>query len=449
VYTCGVARVNGKCCKYRIISIDTSERSAVDIDSAGQIGDICLISPIIIGRPQVPTTTAPLHSPDFYAGDPYPTYRELRATTPVAWNDVTNFWALLKYEDVRFVAGHPQLFTSTKGITIPDPAQPEPVQEGNLIFTDPPRHRQLRNLINSGFTRRQVTLLEPKVRAIVKGILDGVDPSREYEFAEEIAAPLPTRMIAEMLGAPAEDWERFRTWSDAAVGTADPDIEMDSLAALGELYEYFTKLIADRRTGAVTDQDDLLTILANAEVDGERLGDEDLLNFSFLLLVAGNETTRNLIALGTKALIDHPDQFALLRSDPSLLPGAVEEMLRYTSPVTHMARRATQDVEIRGQQIKAGDTVVMLYGSANRDEAVFGPNSEEFDITRNPNPHIAFGAGEHACLGAQLARLEAQVMFEVLLGTYPTIELTGKVTRLRATMVPGVKRMPVRLKVNA
>ena len=395
--------------------------------------------------PSTPTSAFPLHSPDFYAGDPYPVYRELRNTTPVVYNDVTNFWALTKYEDIRFVSGHPHLFSSTKGITIPDPDQPEPVQEGNLIFTDPPRHRQLRKLINSGFTRRQVMLLEPKVREIVKGIVDGVDPSLEYEFAEEIAAPLPTRMIAEMLGAPAEDWEKFRTWSDAAVGTADPDIELDHLVALGELYEYFTKLIEARRSGDVTGQDDLLSILAAAEVDGERLTDGDLLNFSFLLLVAGNETTRNLIALGMQALIEHPEQFALLRSQPDLLPMAVEEMLRFTSPVTHMAREATEDVEIRGQQIPAGDTVVMLYGAANRDEEIFGPTSEEFDITRNPNPHIAFGAGEHACLGAQLARLEARVMFEVLLGTYPTIELTGDVTRLRATMVPGVKRMPVRM----
>jgi len=395
--------------------------------------------------PSTPTSAFPLHSPDFYAGDPYPAYRELRNTTPVVYNDVTNFWALTKYEDIRFVSGHPHLFSSTKGITIPDPDQPEPVQEGNLIFTDPPRHRQLRKLINSGFTRRQVALLEPKVREIVKGIVDDVDPAQEYEFAEEIAAPLPTRMIAEMLGAPAEDWEKFRTWSDAAVGTADPDIELDHLVALGELYEYFTKLIEARRSGDVTGQDDLLSILAAAEVDGERLTDGDLLNFSFLLLVAGNETTRNLIALGMQALIEHPQQFALLRSNAELLPLAVEEMLRFTSPVTHMARKATEDVEIRGLQIKAGDTVVMLYGAANRDEEIFGPTSEEFDITRNPNPHVAFGAGEHACLGAQLARLEARVMFEVLLGTYPTIELTGDVTRLRATMVPGVKRMPVRM----
>src|SRR5579875_76626 len=396
----------------------------------------------------VRTTTVPLHSPDFYAGDPYPAYRELRATSPVVWNDVTNFWALLKYEDVRFVSTQPHLFSSTKGITIPDPEQPEPVQEGSLIFTDPPRHRQLRKLINAGFTRRRVTLLEPKVREIVNGIFDGLDVSGSLEFAEEVAAPLPTRMIAEMLGAPPDDWEQFRAWSDAAVGTADPDIELDPVVALGELYSYFTQLIAARRSGEVSGREDLLSVLAAAEVDGERLSDEDLLNFSFLLLVAGNETTRNLIALGTLALIEHPEQFAKLRRDPTLIPCAVEEMLRYTSPVTHMARQATEDIEIRGQLIKRGETVVIPDGAANRERDIFGPTAEEFDITRNPNPHIAFGCGEHSCLGAQLARLEARVMFEVLLGTYPSIELAGDVTRLRATMVPGVKRMPVKLRTN-
>ena len=172
-------------------------------------------------------TTFPLHSPDFYAGDPYPAYRELRAMSPVCWNDVTKFWALLKYEDVRYVSSNPALFSSAKGITIPDPEMPSPVQEGNLIFSDPPRHRQLRKLINSGFTRRQVAHLEPKIREIVRGILDGLEPGSLHEFAEEIAAPLPTRLIAELIGAPPDDWEQFRAWSDAATGTADPEIELD------------------------------------------------------------------------------------------------------------------------------------------------------------------------------------------------------------------------------
>jgi cytochrome P450 len=387
-------------------------------------------------------TTFPLHSPDFYAGNPYPAYRELRATSPVCWNDITNFWALLKYEDIRFVSSNPVMFSSAKGITIPDPAYENPVQEGSLIFTDPPLHRQMRKLINSGFTRRQVAILEPKIREIVRGILDPIEPDSIHEFAEEIAAPLPTRIIAELIGAPPDDWAQFRTWSDATTGTADPEIELDSFVATCQLYEYFQKLIAARRTEA---RDDMLSILIGAEIDGHRLTEDDLLNFAFLLLVAGNETTRNLIALGTLALIAHPDQCRLLVEDPSLIPGAVEEMLRWNSPVVHMARTATTDVEIRGQLIRKGEVVVMLYGSANRDEDIFGSDSEEFKVTRHPNPHIAFGCGEHSCLGAQLARLEACLLFDELLRRFPKLELVGEVDRMRATMIPGVKRMPVRL----
>jgi cytochrome P450 len=387
-------------------------------------------------------TTFPLHSPDFYADDPYPAYRELRATSPVCWNDVTNFWALLKYDDIRFVSSNPALFTSTKGISIPDPQMPNPVQEGNLIFTDPPRHRQMRKLINAGFTRRRVAVLEPKIREIVRGILDPVEPGSVHEFAEEIAAPLPTRMIAELIGAPPDDWEQFRAWSDAATGTADPEIELDAFVAIGQLFEYFRKLIAARRADP---RDDLLSVLAEAEIDEHRLSDDDLLNLTFLLLVAGNETTRNLIALGTLALIEHPDQCRLLVEDPTLIPGAVEEMLRWNSPVVSMSRTATTDVEIRGRLIAEGDVVTMLYGSANRDEEIFGPDAEEFKVTRHPNPHIAFGCGEHSCIGAQLARLEATVFFDELLRRFPHLELVGAVDRMRATMVPGVKRMPVRL----
>jgi cytochrome P450 len=251
------------------------------------------------------------------------------------------------------------------------------------------------------------------------------------------------------MGVPPSQYEFVFDRTNVLLGAADPeyvppggDIRAALIRAGLDLTELMRELAAYRRTHS---GDDLTSVLVGAQVDGESLTPEELAGFFNLLLVAGNETTRNLIALGTLALIDHPKEFAKLRQHPELLPSAVEEMLRYTSPVTHMARQATADIEIRGQLIKRGDTVVMLYGAANRDEDVFGATAEDFDIARSPNPHIAFGCGEHACLGAQLARLEARVMFEVLLGAYPSIELAGDVTRLRATMVPGVKRMPVRL----
>lgn len=387
----------------------------------------------------------PLHSPAFYAGDPFTAYRELRETDPVHWNDCHGFWGLLKYEDIRYVSTHPALFSSARGITVPDPSIDNPVMEGSLIFADPPRHRQLRKLINSGFTRRQVSILEPKLRTFARAALDGIDPRTGVEFAEQIAAPLPTRMIAELMGAPDEDWEQFRRWSDATVGMDDPDVELDTITAMGELYQYFEALISLRRSGALSDADDLLSVLVAAEVDGVRLSDQDLLQFCLLLLVAGNETTRNLIALGTLALIEHPDQLRLLQAHPELIPSAVEELLRFTSPVANMTRCATRDVEIRGRLIQKGQYVTMLYGSANRDEDVFGPTSEQLDITRNPNPHLAFGCGEHSCLGAQLARLEARVLFEELLARFEHIELDGEVLRMQATMVPGVRQMPVKL----
>ena len=221
---------------------------------------------------------------------------------------------------------------------------------------------------------------------------------------------------------------------------ADPDIELDPTESLLALYEYFQHLVGQRQ---VDPADDVISILIAAEVDGETLSDEDLLNFCFLLLVAGNETTRNLISLGTLALLEHPSEHQQLRTDPSLIASAVEEMLRWTSPVTHMARTARTDLEIRGQKIKEGDLVVMLYGAGNRDEDVFGDDAEEFKVSRSPNPHLGFGFGGHQCLGAALARMEARSMFEELLSRFPTMELVGDVVRMRATMVPGVKRMPV------
>ncbi len=382
----------------------------------------------------------PLHDPDFYTTDPHSDYRRLRREAPVYWHEECGWWALARYEDVRFASIHPELFTSTEGIMIPDEGAITPERLDLMIFTDPPRHRRLRTIMKTRFTPGQVVHLEPRIRAIARGIVDGIERGPVIDFAEVVAAPLPTVVIAELIGAPTEDWGKFRTWSDAVIGYNDPDSPLGQEEAQACLHEYFSELIEAR---SIDPRDDVLSSLLASELDGQKLSRDDIYNFCWLLLIAGNETTRNLIALGTQALLRHPAQLQKLVDTPSLVPSAVEEMLRWCNPVSHMLRTATQDVEIRGQKILEGQQVVMLYGSANRDEEIFGPDAEEFDITRHPNPHIQFGFGEHVCIGAALARLEARVMFEELVPLLASAALAGEVKRVRATMVPGVRHMPM------
>lgn len=388
--------------------------------------------------------TIPLHDPDFYRGDPFPAYARLRTEAPVHWYEPGGWWALSLHADIRFVSRSPQLFSSARGVSIPPLGErPKASKEADaLLFQDPPRHRQLRQLVREGFRRQRVEALEPRMRAIATELLDRVPDDGEVDFAREVAAPLPSMVIAELLGAPAEDWPDLIRWSDAFNASQDPEEELDAREANAALHVYFEELIADRR-GAP--RDDLISTLLAAEIGGRRLTPKEVYSFLWLLLLAGNETTRNLIALGTLALIEHPEQLARLREAPALLPRAIEEMLRWCNPVTHMARTAREDVELRGRKIRRGDLVVMLYGAANRDASVFGPDAERFDVTRQPNPHIAFGVGEHFCIGANLARMEARVLFEELLARFPSLELGGPVGRVRATMTPAVKRMPVRL----
>jgi cytochrome P450 len=384
----------------------------------------------------------PLHDPDFYMGDPFPAYRWLRRNAPVYRHEECGWWALSRYEDVRFVSSRPDLFTSTQGIIIPEAGGVDPDQLDLLIFKDPPLHRSLRRLVIDSFTPAKVAALEPRLRELARGLVAQLEPGAEVDFAEEIAAPLPTLVIADLIGAPGEDWPRFRVWSDAVIGVEDPLQPVGIAEAQAGLHAYFGALIESRRQRPTGD---LISRLLEARVDGEALTVQDVYEFCWLLLIAGNETTRNLIALGTQALLAHPEQLRALQANPALVPGAVEEMLRWCNPVTHMTRTATADLEIRGQKIRAGEIVVMLYGAANRDEEVFAPDPEAFRITRHPNRHIQFGFGEHVCIGAHLARLEARVMFEELLPLLGRAALAGPVVRMRSSMVPGVRHMPLRL----
>jgi cholest-4-en-3-one 26-monooxygenase len=298
--------------------------------------------------------------------------------------------------------------------------------------------------VSLGFSGKMIRNLEGHVREITREILDEVAPLGRCDFVDRIAAELPLQVIVELVGVPKADRRKVLDWTNNMVGFDDPEYaggapEVGRIAA-AELFMYANELAEERERNP---KDDLVSVLMQAEVDGERLSRADFSSFFMLLLVAGNETTRNLISGGMLALIEHPEERARLLADRSLLPSAIEEMLRWVSPVNVFRRTATRDTEIRGQKIREGEKVALFYSSANRDEEAF-ENPERFDITRDPNDHLAFGIGPHFCLGANLARLEIRVMFEELLQRLPDVELDGEPERLRSYFLNGIKRMPVR-----
>ena len=372
--------------------------------------------------------------------DPYPTFADLRRDSPVLWHDESRLWSIARHADVLRISRDPQTFCSGKGV-LPSDRQRGVTPEASILFLDPPDHQRYRKLVSPAFTPRRIAALEDRVRVLARELLDGVERGEVVEFAEAIAAPLPLLVIADLLGIPADDREKFRLWSDAMIDAAmEPD--PDSFQIASELWKYFEAIIEERRNQPA---DDLVSVVAHAEVDGELLTNAELNGFCMTLLVAGNETTRNLITGGIEALAHWPHQMKRLVADPSLVPASVEEMLRWVTPVMNFARTATRDVEIDGQKIAAGDFLLMLYGSANRDEAVFGPTAVHFDVARNPNPHVSFGFGEHFCLGASLARLEARAVFDELVRRFSTVELAGEPERLRSNLMRSLVRLPVSL----
>jgi cholest-4-en-3-one 26-monooxygenase len=380
----------------------------------------------------------------FQKGDYLGAFRRLRAEAPVYRNPGPHdFWALTKYDDVVAVSKNTELFVSGQGTII----GLEP--EGSMLSMDDPRHKNLRKLVDKGFTARFIRSLEPHTRETTKKIFDElVDRGdEELDFVQHISCHLPLRVIVEMLGAPKADAEHLMHLGDLMVGSTDTDYnpasseEVPRQAQL-DMFEYFRGMAAER---AKNPREDLISILLQAEVDGEKIEELDFLIFCMLLIVAGNETTRNLISGGMMLLFENPDERRRLQNDPSLMVPAVEEMLRLTTSVMHFTRTVTQDTEIRGQAIPAGDEVCMWYIAANRDEDVF-ENSETFNASRDPNPHVGFGGGgPHFCLGASLARQEIRALFEELLARFPDIEQTGPAERLRSNFIRGIKRLPVRL----
>ena len=391
-----------------------------------------------------------LIDPEYFSkhGHPWVQYEWLRANAPVFWHDEPDgpgFWAITKYDDIRAISRTPKIFSSYQtGVMLPDP---DPMglyaQRLMMLNMDPPQHDRFKLLVSRGFTPKNAPLLRPRIEELAREILESAMKKNSLDFVSEIAGRLPSGLIAELMGMPREDGERLYDLTeimhtnDSAV--APPEVKM---AAVGEMLAYGQSVADIKRK---TPGDDLATILVNAEVDGDRLTDEDFQWFFLLLVNAGGDTTRNLLAAGLQLLFDHPDQRAKLMSNIDVhLATAIEEMLRFTSPVSHFKRTVMEDTIIRGQSIKAGERVVMFYGSANRDEDVF-ENPNTFDITRDPNPHVAFGAGgPHLCLGMHVARVELAVMFKELFTLMPNIRSDGEFERMHSSFIAGIHSMPVK-----
>jgi cholest-4-en-3-one 26-monooxygenase len=387
----------------------------------------------------------------FQRGEHHEMFRRLRQEEPVAWHDLPDakgFWNVVTHPDVTLVNRDSALFSSEKenvvGFYNPDelPEQGGDLRGVMLLVTDPPKHTRYRKLVNKGFTPRMIGLLEQYLEHRTTRIIDEVIETGGCDFVTDVAAELPLQAIAEIMGVPQEDRKLLFEWSNRMIGIDDPEYggTEDNMTAMTELYMYVNQLAQQRK---VDPRDDIVTKLINSEIDGDKLSDAEFEFFMLLLTVAGNETTRNTTSWGMHALMQNPDQYKMLVENPELLNGAVEEVLRWASPVLHFRRTASADTVINGQQIAKDDKIVMWYISANRDENVF-EDPFRFDITRTPNEHVAFGGGgTHFCLGANLARAELRILFAELLERIPDMTMTGEPDILRSNFIGGVKHMPV------
>jgi cholest-4-en-3-one 26-monooxygenase len=394
-----------------------------------------------------------LKDPDVYRRmEHHELFAQLRAEDPVHWteeDDGPGFWSITKHADLRLINRDAEGFSSeAKGVYLMEPegfADGYDMRGKIMLLTDPPKHTRYRLLVNKGFTPRMVGMIEQHLQYRAELIVDDVIERGECEFVTDLAAELPLQAIAEIMGVPEEDRHLLFDWSNRMVGADDPEYQSDDPgeagAAAAELYVYAAGLGEARKSDP---RDDVVTRLINAEIDGDRLSQEEFELFCLLLAVAGNETTRNATAHGILALIDHPEQFDKLRSDPDrYIDGAVEEILRWSTPVMQFRRTAMRDLELRDKVIKAGDKVVMWHISANRDEEVFD-EPFLFDIERSPNDHIAFGGGgAHYCLGTNLARMELRLIFREVASRLHDIRLTGEVERLRSNFIGGIKHIPI------
>ena len=382
------------------------------------------------------------------AQDPYPVYAALRARAPVHRSALLNAWLFTRHADVDAILRDHRRFGNDprKGsLSSRQRRMLPPSHEFTMLFLDPPDHTRLRALVNQAFTRRVVNALEPRIRAILGSLLDTIEDPAGFDFMEAVARPLPVIVIAEMLGVPPSDRDRFRVWSARRARLLEPTIsarEREAGGAAGREFDAYFRTIIEQRRAAP--RDDIVSALALARDEGDRLTEREMLNMLRLLLVAGHETTVNLIGNGMLALIRHPETLRQLRSDPSMIPAAVEEMLRFDSPAQADFRRVLEDCEVGGIALRKRDNVVLLLGAANRDPEVF-EDPDRFDVGRSRGSHLSFGRGIHHCLAAALARLEGRIVFEMLLERFSRISLRGERPRFhRAMLLRGLQSLALR-----
>ncbi|MCU1430254.1 MAG: cytochrome [Actinomycetia bacterium] len=374
----------------------------------------------------------------FIADDYFEELARLRRDEPVRAY-APRAWTVARYEDVREVSHHPERFCSGGGVLMNDPLRTGGGVSGSILHMDPPEHAPWRKLVSRRFTPRSMASLETDVRRVARSVLATVEPGEEVEFVDRIAAPFPVFVIAELLGISHGDRADFRRWSDAIIESPDhPGEGMDDIL---EMFRFLSRHARDRRDNP---SDDLATVVVQGEIEGRPVTIEEAVGYLLALLVAGNETTRHLVSGSVIALSEDPEQRALLAREPDRIPTALEECLRWVTPIQAFGRTATADTMLGGQPIAGGDFLVMLYASANRDERAFGPTAGAFDVTRPiDTSHLAFGFGEHLCLGAALARLEGRVFLEELLARFPEFAVSGEPVLARSTLVRGATQLPV------
>jgi cholest-4-en-3-one 26-monooxygenase len=383
-------------------------------------------------------------------GYPHAEWTWLRRNDPVRYFELDScdpFWAITKHKDIVDIGKNPADWILAPRLAVfPNAQPPEAPAFRHLLMMDPPDHGRYRNLISKSFTPRTVRVWEPKVQAITRRVLDRAGEKGEIDFVADVSAPITIEVIALMLGVPEEDWHLLFRWTNEIIAPGDPEFargatpEETMERARLELFAYFKELAEKRRANPV---DDIVSKIVHSKLGGSALTDIELLSYFFLLVVAGNETTRNAMTGGVQTFIDHPDQWDALAKDPGLVEGAVEETVRWTTAVIQFTRTATRDMTIRGKTIREGESVCLFYGSGNRDEEIFD-DPFSFRVDRWPNNHIGFGRGEHVCLGANVARLEIRTMYQQLRERLVEMERTAPIVRVRSSFVGGVKRAPMK-----